>query len=137
MPHNFAPNAAAHDAKKPSNTASSLPSSPSSLPLPPLLLSLDTILEELTSLARDAKALEARRQTLLDALDQLVEDGTAEQQLSWNDFTITRRTRNSYTYPADILKQREALKEAERISVALGEATLKTTTFWEVRQPKP
>lgn len=98
--------------------------------------SLDAILEELTTLSRDAKAIEARRQTLLDALDQLVENGEAEQQLSWNDYTITRRSRTSYTYPDYISEQRDQLKASERLSVALGEATLKTTTFWEVRQPK-
>lgn len=98
--------------------------------------SLDALLDELTSISREQKKIEARRQELLDALDQLVEEGEAEEQLSWNDYTIKRGSRTSYTYPEHISDQREALKAAERLSVALGEATLNRTTFWEIRQPK-
>lgn len=114
-------------------------SAPSSSLASPSLssLSLDAILEELTVIATSAKALEARRQTLLDALDQLVETGEADEQLSWNDYTITRRVRTSYTYPPSIIQQREQLKAAEKIAVALGDAETKLTTFWEVRVPKP
>lgn len=53
--------------------------------------------------------------------------------MAWNDCKITRRIRKSYVYPDHITEQREALKASERLSVALGEATLKTSTFWEVR----
>ena len=137
MTRNSANNAAALDAKKSLNTSSFLPSLPSSLLSQPSQLSLDTLLEELTHIARDQKNLEVRRQEILDALDQLVEDGQADDKLSWNDYTITRRNRTSYVYPDHINDQRIALKEAERLSVALGEATVKKTTFWEVRQPKP
>lgn len=104
--------------------------------MPPSPHSLDTILEELTAITREAKDLEARRQELLDALDQLVEDGEAAEKHSWNDYTISRRTRTSYIYPDHITEQREQLKASERLSIALGEATLKTSTFWEIRQPK-
>lgn len=97
---------------------------------------LDDILEELTAITSRAKQLETRRQELLDALDQMVENGEADDKLIWNDFTITRSSRNSYIYPDHIKTQREALKEAEQLSVAMGEATLKQTTFWTVRQPK-
>ena len=95
--------------------------------------SLDSLLEELTSLAASEKAIQARRQELLDLLDQLVEAGEAEEKLAWNDCKITRRSRKSYTYPAHILEQREQLKASERLSLALGEASVKLTQFWEVR----
>ena len=101
------------------------------------LPSPDALLEELTQLSRDEKALQARRQEILDALDLLVESGEASEEMVWNDFKITRRTRKSYTYPDHISDQREQLKAAEKLSVALGEATLKLTSFWEVRAPKP
>ena len=99
--------------------------------------SLEATLNELTTLAASEKAIQARRQELLDVLDQLVETGEAEEQMAWNDFKITRRTKQTYTYPEHITEQREAVKAAERLSVALGEATLNTSTFWVVRHPKP
>jgi hypothetical protein len=72
-------------------------------------------------------------------LAQLVEEGqlSLEQPLSWNDWTITQKSRKSYTYPPHILEQRQQLKASERLSVALGEATLTVTTFVELRQPRP
>ena len=66
-----------------------------------------------------------------------METGQADEQIVWNDYKISRRIRKSYAYPDYIAEQREAVKAAERLSVALGEATLTTTSFWEVRQPKP
>jgi hypothetical protein len=105
-----------------------------SSPVSSTSLSLDATLDELTAIAASEKTLQARRQELLDALDQLVEAGQAEEQMAWNDCKITRRIRKSYDYPEQIIQQRAAVKEAERLSVALGEATLKTSTFWEVRR---
>lgn len=100
-------------------------------------LSLEATLDELTELAKHEKALQARRQELLDALDQLVEAGEAEEAMEWNDFKISRRIRTSYTYPEHISDQREQLKAAEKLAIALGEAEVKRSSFWEVRQPKP
>lgn len=97
------------------------------------LPSLDATLSELTDLSRHEKALQARRQVLLDLLDQLVEAGEAEESLSWNDCKITRRSRKSYTYPPHILEQREQLKASERLSLALGEASITIKHFWEIR----
>ena len=94
---------------------------------------LEDTLDELIKIARDEKTLQARRQQLLDQLDQLVETGEAEEKLEWNDCKITRRSKKSYTYPDNIVQQREQLKAAERLSVALGEAQIKLTTYWEVR----
>ena len=113
-------------------------SSPSSGPASSSLLSstqpsLEPLLEELTHLAKREKEIQARRQELLDLLDQLVEAGEAEESLSWNDCKITRRSRKSYTYPQHILEQREQLKASERLSLALGEATVTITHFWEIR----
>lgn len=95
--------------------------------------SLEATLDELTKIARDEKTLQARRQQLLDQLDQLVETGEAEEKLEWNDYKITRRSKKSYTYPDNLVQQREQLKAAERLSVALGEAQIKLTPYWEVR----
>jgi len=86
------------------------------------LPSLEATLDELTELAHREKALQARRQELLDNLDQLVEAGEAEEAMEWNDCKITRRARKSYTYPDHILDQRQQLKAAEQLAVALGEA---------------
>ena len=113
-------------------------SSPSSGPAPSSLHSstqpsLEPLLDELTSLARREKEIQARRQELLDHLDQLVEAGEAEDSLSWNDCKITRRSRKSYTYPQHILEQREQLKASERLSLALGEASVTIKHFWEIR----
>ena len=98
--------------------------------------SLDSLLEELTLLAKREKEIQARRQELLDLLDQLVEAGEAEESLSWNDCKIARRTRKSYTYPAHILELREQLKASERLSLALGEATVKLTTYWTISEAR-
>lgn len=95
--------------------------------------SLEPLLEELTSLVASEKAIQARRQELLDQLDQMVEAGEAEEQLTWNDCKITRRSRKSVTYPEHILEQREQLKASERLSLALGEASVTLKHFWEVR----
>ncbi len=99
------------------------------------LPSLEDTLNELTALARSEKTLQARRQELLDLLDQLVEAGEAEEKMEWNDYKINRRSKKSYTYPDAILEQRELLKSAERLSVAMGEAEIKINTYWEVRLP--
>ena len=109
-----------------STAACSLPDS-SSLP------SLDAIIEELITLQQDAKAIETRRKSLSLALDQLVEEGAAEEQIAWGDYKLTRRQRKSYTYPDYISEEREQLRAREQLSVALGEATLNVTTFWELR----
>ncbi len=95
--------------------------------------SLEATLDELTELAHSEKALQARRQELLDALDQLVEAGEAEEAMEWNDCKITRRCRKSYTYPEHILDQRQQLKAAEQLAVALGEVETTIKHFWEVR----
>ena len=95
--------------------------------------SLDPLLEDLTHLAQREKEIQARRQELLDLLDHLVEAGDAEEALSWNDCKLTRRTRKSYSYPPHILEQREQLKASERLSLALGEATITIKHFWEIR----
>lgn len=95
--------------------------------------SLDAKLDRLIAIAREIKELESEKQQVLDLLDQLVETGEAEESLTWNDCKITRRTRKSYTYPPHILEQREQLKASERLSLALGEASVTTKHFWEIR----
>lgn len=110
-----------------------------------MLPSLDALLEELTDLSRHQKKIEARRQELLDALDQLVEDGEAEEKLSWNDFTIYRQQRTSYRFPPELVARKEHLKKLqeqlkadENLAIALGDAKAEQepTRFWTVRQPK-
>ncbi|NBN87521.1 MAG: hypothetical protein EBV32_00275, partial [Proteobacteria bacterium] len=72
-------------------------------------------------------------QVLLDLLDQLVEAGEAEEQMEWDDCKITRRSRKSFVYPEHIVEQRQQLKAAEQLSVALGEAEVTIKHFWELR----
>lgn len=98
--------------------------------------SLEDTLNHLTAIDAQIRSLQQDRERCLDQLDQMVEAGQAEPKLVWNDYKITRRTKKSYTYPEHITTQREALKSAEQLSVALGEATLKETSYWEIRQPK-
>ena len=117
-------------------TASPLSGPASSLQHSSTPPSLDSLLEELTLLAKREKEIQARRQELLDLLDQLVEAGEAEESLTWNDCKIARRTRKSYTYPAHILELREQLKASERLSLALGEATIKLTTYWTISEAR-
>ena len=66
----------------------------------------------------------------------MVEEGEAEEQMVWNDCKIRRRCRKSYTYPAHILELREQLKASERLSLALGEATVKLTTYWTISEAR-
>ena len=90
--------------------------------------------------ARQRKiAAQNDEEALLDQLDQLVEAGQLDltDPLTWNDWTISQRSKKTYRYPAHITEQREALKAAEKLAVALGEAEVVITSFWEVRQPKP
>lgn len=126
-------------AKNSSNTASSLLSSPSSLPSPPSLPSPEALLDALVNARQRKIAAQNDEESLLDQLDQLVEAGEIDltDPLSWNDWTISQRTRKTYRYPAHITEQRDALKAAEKLTVALGEAEVVITSFWEVRQPKP
>lgn len=98
--------------------------------------SLDAKLETIIAINREIKALESKKQQELDELDQLVEAGEAEESLAWNDCKITRRSRNVVTYPAHILEQREQLKASERLSLALGEATVKLTTYWTISEAR-
>ena len=99
-------------------------------------LSLDAKLERLSELKKLVKAADEEMQIISDDLDRMVEEGQAEEQMVWNDYKITRRTRKSYSYPQHILQQREELKASERLSVALGEATLKTTTYYTVSEAR-
>lgn len=104
-------------------------SSPSSYTSP----SLEETLETIVRIKRAKRALESEEQEALDRLDQLVEAGEAEEQIVWNDYKITRRTRKSYAYPEHIEEQRQELKAAEQLSLALGEATVTIKQFWDVR----
>lgn len=99
-------------------------------------LSLDAKLDRLVELKKLVKAADSEIQVIADDLARMVEEGQAEEEMVWNDYKITYRTRKSYTYPDHILEQREQLKASERLSVALGEATLKTTTYLTVSETR-
>lgn len=107
----------------------------------PLPSSLEDILEELTAITARAKEIEARRQELLDALDQLVEEGQADERITWNDFTISRASRESWIYSSEFEAKRKAIKESlateEGLERAFGKAERVVKTFWTVRLPKP
>lgn len=103
--------------------------------------SLEALLDELTTITARAKEIEARRQELLDALDQLVEEGEIDERFTWNDYTISRAVRTTWQYRPDFEAQRKTLKDElkqlEEMEQALGYAQAVTKTFWTVRQPKP
>lgn len=100
--------------------------------------SLEVILDDLTDARALKIAAQNREESCLDELAALVETGelTTDEPLSWNDWTISQRTRKTYRYPAHVTEQREALKASEKLAIALGEAEVVITSFWEVRQPK-
>ena len=100
--------------------------------------SLEVILDDLTNARAQKIAAQSREESCLDELAALVEAGELEtkEPLSWNDYTISQRTRKTYRYPTHISEQREALKAAEKLAIALGDAEVVITSFWEVRQPK-
>jgi len=94
--------------------------------------SLDAKLDRLVLLKQLVKEHQAEIDSINDDLDQMVESGEAETEIVWNDHKITRRSRKSYTYPQHILEQREQLKASERLSVALGEASVTLKHYWVV-----
>ncbi len=100
--------------------------------------SLEVILDDLTEARACKIAAQDREERCLDELAALVEAGLLDlkEPLSWNDWTISQRSRKSYCYPDHISEQREALKAAEKLTIALGEAEVVVTSFFEIRQPK-
>jgi hypothetical protein len=107
----------------------SLPSLPSSSP------TLDDTLERITTAKAAIKEWESTLQQALTDLDSLVDAGEVnpDEPLTWNDFKLTSATRKSYTYPEHIQQQQAALKQAQELAVALGEAEAKLTTYWTIR----
>ena len=95
--------------------------------------SLESQLDRYIELKRLEKEIQAELAEITGALDLLVEAGEAAEEMEWNGYKITRRIRKSYVYPDYITKQRDQLKAAEKLSVALGEAKVKLTRFYEAR----
>jgi hypothetical protein len=105
------------------------PSSPSSSP------TLDDVLERISLAKTIAKEGERILKEALADLDTLVDAGEVDpkEPLLWDDLKISSSSRKSYVYPDHILQQQTALKAAQELAVALGEAETKLTTFWTVR----
>jgi hypothetical protein len=117
-----------------SSPSSGLASSSQPSSTPP---SLEPLLEELTALVArerhceaEIKTIKARRAEIALVLDQMVEAGELESKFTWNDCKITRYTVESIAYPDHILEQRQQLKASERLSVALGEASVTKKFSW-------
>ncbi len=96
---------------------------------------LDDTLERITIAKAAIKDWEASLQAALADLDTLVDAGEVnpDEPLLWNDYKLTSASRKSYAYPEHIIQQQTALKAAQELAVALGEAETKLTTFWTVR----
>ena len=96
---------------------------------------LDDTLERITIAKAAIKDWEASLQAALADLDTLVDAGEVnpDEPLLWNDFKLTSASRKSYTYPEHIIQQQTALKAAQELAVALGEAETKLTTYWTIR----
>ena len=105
------------------------PSSPSSSP------TLDDVLERISLAKTIAKEGERILKEALADLDTLVDANEVDpkEPLLWDDLKISSSSRKSYVYPDHILQQQTALKAAQELAVALGEAETKLTTFWTVR----
>lgn len=101
--------------------------------------SLEVILDDLTAARADKIAAQSREDACLDELAQLADSGDfdASEPLTWNDWTISRRSKRSYRYPTSIVEQSDALKAAQKLAVAMGDAEVIITSFWEIRQPRP
>jgi hypothetical protein len=97
--------------------------------------SLDDILERITIAKEAVKAWETTLKAALADLDSLVDAGVInpDEPLIWNDYKLTSASRKSYTYPEHIIQQQTALKAAQELAVALGEAETKLTTYWTIR----
>ena len=96
---------------------------------------LDDTLERITAAKLAIKSWESSLQEALADLDALVDAGEVnpDEPITYNDFKLTSSTRKSYTYPQHIQDQQAALKSAQELAVALGEAETKLTTFWTIR----
>lgn len=96
---------------------------------------LDETLERITTAKAAIKQWEATLAEALSDLDALVDAGEVNptEPLCWNDFKLTSSTRKSYVYPEHILDQQAALKSAQELAIALGEAETKLSTFWTIR----
>lgn len=114
----------------------------SSLPLPSVsssqsLLTLDVedLLERITHIKALIKDQESILAAHLDALDQLVENGEADPDLTWNDWHIYRQAgRKTYLYPQSIKDQEADLKQSKELAIALGDATVKVgQPFWTMK----
>jgi hypothetical protein len=123
------PRTAALTAPTSTSSSSLLASSQQSLP------TLDDTLERITIAKAAIKEWESTLQAALADLDTLVDAGQVniDEPLLWNDYKLTSSTRKSYTYPDHITQQQAALKAAQELAVAFGEAQTKLTTYWTIR----
>jgi len=99
---------------------------------------LDALLDRITELKATQKLLEAQLEPLLDQLDAAFEEGLLDPSFSHNDVSFCWSAgRTTYVYP-EALKQREqALKAAQKVSIASGAATAKSgKPFWTIRLPR-
>lgn len=125
-------------------TSSSPSSSPASSPSSSAQ-SVDELLSSLIDIKAHISTLQARYDALIQQLDASVRDGVIpldpnqpSEGITFDGYRFTHQTRRSYTFPPDhpITRAEKRLKAEKELAIALGEATLKATTFWSVRELK-
>jgi hypothetical protein len=123
-----------------SSATATTPTAEPTAPLTVLLdpAALDQLLDRISELKATQKLLEAQLEPLLDQLDAAFEEGLLDPSFSHNDVSFCWSAgRTTYVYP-EALKQREqALKAAQKDSIASGAATAKSgKPFWTIRLPR-
>lgn len=96
---------------------------------------LDALLDRITALKAEQKAIEAALTPLLEQLSGALEAGELDANFAHNDCSFCWSAgRISYVYPEPLQQQEQALKQAQRLTVANGTATQKQgKAFWTIK----
>jgi len=96
---------------------------------------LDALLDRITVLKAQQKTLEAELTPLLEQLTSALDAGELDATFAHNDCSFSWSAgRISYAYPEPLQQQEQALKEAQRLAVASGSATVKHgKAFWTIK----
>ena len=96
---------------------------------------LDALLDRITVLKAEQKAIEGALTPLLEQLSGALEAGELDANFSHNDCSFCWSAgRISYVYPEHLQQQEQALKQAQRLAVAIGTASEKQgKAFWTIK----
>ena len=114
---------------------SSMAASTTTVDAPLAGAALDAVLDRITVLKAQQKSIEAELTPLLEQLSGALEAGELDANFSHNGCSFCWSAgRISYAYPEPLQQQEQALKEAQRLAVATGAATIKQgKAFWTIK----